>query len=143
MPDYILKAQPGYINLSTVTFRLLAHDYFKCLLDFKCPRPFSVLPYFLCCRAIELALKSVHLETKDQTYVKKKYGHDLIKSYKDLPGEKQTLLEDELRLLSQISEIYKEKDFEYINVHDPATGFSRFPDINSLTQIARKLVDYE
>ena len=143
MPNYVLKAESGHINISPVGFRLLAQDYFKCFLDFKKPRRFSVLPYYLCCRAIELALKSIHLETKDQAYLKNTYGHDLFMSYKYLPKEKQTLLEDELILLLQISEIYIDKGFEYINVHDAATGFNRFPDIDALAQIVRKLTAFD
>ncbi len=143
MANYVLKAESGgRIKFSSVGFRLLSQDYFKCFLDFKKPKHFSVLPYFLCCRAIELALKSIHLETKNQSYLKSNYRHDLIKTYKNLPKVKQTLLEDELTLLSQINEIYYKKDFEYINVHDVATGFNRFPDIHALAKIARKLTDF-
>ena len=143
MTNYILKAEPGHINLSPVGFRLLAQDFFKCYLDFKEPRRFSFVPYFLCCRSIELGLKAIHLETYPQAFVKSKYCHDLVKLYKDLPKEKQILLEDELELLSQINEIYKKKDFEYLNVHDAATGFERFPDIVDLAQIVKKIIAFD
>jgi hypothetical protein len=45
------------------------------------PPKFSILPYFLYCRAIELGLKAIHLETDKQQDVKDEYGHNLVKSY--------------------------------------------------------------
>lgn len=144
MANYVLEAESGgRIKISPVGFRLLAQDYFKCYLNFKKPKHFSVLPYFLCCRAIELALKSIHLETKKQSDVKSNYGHDLYTLYKGLPEEKQTLLNDDLKLLLQINKIYKCKYFEYINVNDIATAFKRFPDIQALAKITRKLIDFD
>jgi hypothetical protein len=88
-------------------------------------------------------LKSIHLETKKQSDVKSKYSHNLVKSYNDLPEEKQTLSEDEFTLLSKINEIYDKKNFEYINVKDFATAFKRFPYIQALAKITRKLIDFD
>lgn len=139
MTNYILKAETGYINLSPVGFRLAARDYFKCYLDFEKPGRFSVVPYFLCCRAIELALKAIHLETKKQAEIKLKYSHNLLAAYSDLPKDKQILSQEEVELLKQANQIYSKKDFEYFNVVDAATGFERYPDLGALAHLAQKL----
>ena len=142
MTNYVLKAETGHINVSPVGFRLAAQDYFKCFLDFEKPRRFSVVPFFLCCRAMELALKAIHLETKTQCEVKDLYGHNLVKSYSDLPAERRTLSPEEFALLKQASEIYSNKDFEYFCVADAATGFTRYPDLDALGNLARKVTWY-
>ena len=54
MVDYTLEAETGQIKLSPDLFRPLALDYFECYR--RCPPgKFSAVPFFLCCRAIELA----------------------------------------------------------------------------------------
>jgi hypothetical protein len=51
--DYVLQAETGYINFSPVGFRLVARDFRRCA-DAFMPLKFSIVPYFLYCRAIEL-----------------------------------------------------------------------------------------
>ncbi len=143
MTDYILHAEPGHYNLSPILFKNTARDFFKCYLDFKPQgKHFSPVPFFLCCRAIEMALKAIHLEIKNRKYVKK-LGHDLIKLYKKLDGEHQTLSKDELDLLKKANKIYVDKDFEYLSVIHPVTGFTKFPDLEALAILARKLTDFK
>jgi hypothetical protein len=58
-----MKAGIGQINLSVGLFRRDARDYFRAYLNFRRGAgEFSPVPFFLCCRAIELALKAKHLE---------------------------------------------------------------------------------
>jgi quercetin dioxygenase-like cupin family protein len=141
--DYVLNTQPAIVNLSPVAFRLAARDYFKCFLDFEKPGRFSVVPYFLCRRAIELGLKAVHLQTRSQKDVKYAYGHDLVKAYRDLPKEQQTLSGDEVDVLEKVNSIYSKKDFEYMRAEDAAHGCSRYPDLDALASLARKMADYD
>ena len=126
MADYTLEAETGHIRLSPVLFRLSARDYFKCYLGFP-PGKFSVVPFFLCCRAIELALKALHLESKSQKEVKQLYSHDLEKSYRDLDAEQQTLKPEEKELLIAANEIYRDKQFEYLNVFDAGSSLRSVP----------------
>jgi hypothetical protein len=135
-----INARTAHVNLSPTGFRLVAEDYFQCYLDFRKPRRFSVVPYFLCCRAIELALKAMHLETKGKADVKAKYWHNLEKAYSDLPVGKQTLSKEELKLLKQVNQIYRKKDFEYFNVHNAVTGYERFPDLGTLAHLTKKII---
>lgn len=143
MIDRIIKAETVHINLSPVMFRHNARDYFKAYLDFHTKGRFSPVPFFLCCRAIELALKAMHLESKSQKDVKKLYSHDLVRSYKNLDQAQQTLQSEELKLLGIANEIYKKKEFEYLNVYDAATAFSRFPNLERLDALARKVTGYD
>jgi len=143
MPNVTIKVGTAHVNLSPVGFRLWARDYFKCYLDFQKPGKFSPVPFFLCCRAIELALKAKHLESKSQKEVKDLYSHDLVKSYSNLDPSQQTLLPEELDLLTAANKIYVRKDFEYLNVFDAATAYKRFPDLEKLGALAKKIIGYD
>ncbi len=143
MGDITIKPESGHINLSPVVFRLSACDYFKCYLDFQKPGKFSPVPFFLCCRAIELALKAKHLERKSQKEVKQLYSHDLLKSYSDLDPDQRTLSGEELDLLAAANDIYVAKDFEYLNVFDAVRAYKRFPDLDNLGTLARKITEYD
>ena len=116
-------------------FKLVARDFRRCADTFKPPK-FSFVPYFLYCRAIELGLKAIHLETERQQEVKEEYGHDLIRSYKALPPERRTLSTADSDLLAQISRLYERKAFEYVQPGDAAHGYSDFPDLEQLARLA-------
>ena len=137
--NYILKAETGHINFSPIGFRRAAEDFILCYESFQ-PSKFSVVPYFLCCRAIELALKAMHLENQTQLTIKKNFSHDLKKSYDALHPTKQILSSSDLLLLEQANDLYKIKAFEYVQPIDAAHGFDRFPDLNDLSNLAKKLV---
>jgi hypothetical protein len=158
-PTYSLKGETGQYNLSPTGFRLWAKQYYECRQSFQCP-DFSPVPYFLLCRAIKLQFKAVHLEQKRQAEVKKAYGHDLIKSYEDLPVDikkKLSLSSKQLSLLEQANKIYsgkgfeelpllelankhRGKGFEYVNVGDALRGFSNFPDLKDLDELAKAIM---
>lgn len=141
--DYVLKAETGRINFSAYAFHRYARDFYKCRRDFVPEGRFSPIPYFLLCRAIELELKSRHLEQVGQSSVKGQFGHDLIRAYEALPAHLQSLSTDELVELQKASEIYKppNKGFEYVHSHDAAHGYSSFPDLAILDGIAKKLLE--
>ena len=137
--NYALKAESGHINFSPVGFRRAAEDFIAAYDSFK-PSKFSVVPYFLCCRAMELALKSMHLEVQTQMKVKNNFGHDLRRAYDALPLGKRVLLSVEGDVLDQANILYKAKAFEYVQPFDAATAYSRFPDLNDLAHVGRKLI---
>lgn len=93
-------------NLSPDAFHRWATQYYMCRHDFASPHKFSPVPYFLLCRAIELELKSRHLQGKRQLEVKRAYGHDLTKAYAGLPPSEQILTPEEVVVLEQASDIY-------------------------------------
>ena len=88
-------------------------------------------------------LKAKHLESKTQEDVKKLYSHRLVDSYSALAPEHKTLLPEELNLLEAADNIYKTKEFEYLNVFDAGTAYKRFPDLNQLADLARKITAYD
>jgi len=137
--NYVLKAETVHINFSSVGFRLAAEDFILCYESFQ-PTKFSVVPYFLCCRAIELAPKAMHLENQTQLTIKKRFSHDLKKAYDARQPTKQILSSSDLLLLEQANDLYKMKAFEYVQPIDAAHGFSGFPDLNELSKLAKKLV---
>jgi len=114
MSDLVVNVKTAHVNLSPILFRKNSQDYLKAYEDFIPPNRFSPIPFFLCCRSIELALKAIHLESRTRQHVKKLYSHDLEKSYKDLDPAFQILNDAERRLLSEANAIYKEKEFEYL-----------------------------
>jgi len=140
MATHVLGAEAGVVYVSPALFRKAARDYLTCLRLFRDPKRFSVVPYFLCCRAIELALKAEHLESRRQKEVRNDYGHDLVTAYAGLPQRSRTLGEGDVALLRQANDIYSTKGFEYINPGDAATAFSGFPDLGALVKLAKKIV---
>jgi hypothetical protein len=128
------------VNLSPEAFHRYAEHYYKCKQDFKPPHKFSPVPYFLLCRAIELALKSKHLKSKRQREVKGEYGHDLMLAYEALPKADKTLSDQELEVLQAANAIYKSKGFEYFKPVDALRGYSTFPELEKLDAIANTLL---
>jgi hypothetical protein len=94
------------------------------------------VPYFLYCRAIELGLKAIHLETATQQEVKNTFGHDLVASYHALPPERRKLATTDTDLLTRINTLYIGKAFEYVQPGDAAHGYSAFPDLEQLARLA-------
>lgn len=138
---HVLRAPTMHFNLSPVGFRRWARHFLACRDTFASPDPgFSPVPYFLNCRAIELELKARLLETAKQKEVKDKYGHDLERSYANLPVDQQTLTHAEVDVLKAASAVYKGKGFEYFGVVDAMTGYERFPDLAALDDLTIKLV---
>lgn len=133
---------PGGINanLAPDAFLRWAKHYYACRQSFHSPDRFSPVPYFLLCRAIELALKARHLATCTQDEVKRLFGHDLATAYAALTPANRILDADEERLLQAASDIYAEKGFEYFDPEDALTAFRRYPRLEGLNTITRKLI---
>ena len=128
-------------NLAPDAFHRWAQHYYKCKQDFEPPHRFSPVPYFLLCRAIELEIKGRHLIQRLQSEVKDQFGHDLRKAYEALDTDQKILSDIELRLLCDANDIYdSNKGFEYFNPEDALNGFSRFPDLDQLDSVTRKLI---
>ena len=134
-----VKRQGIDANLAPDAFAKWANDYLKCEDDYSLAG-FSPVRHFLLCRAIELAIKAIHLNRIGQPEVKTTYGHDILKAYQKLPSEYQTLTEAEQDFLSNASTIYDGKEFEYFNPEDSLTGYQRFPNIETLRALAHKIV---
>lgn len=129
-------------NLSPDAFHRWATHYYKCKQDFRSPPKFSPVPYFLLCRAIELEIKSIHLRVKKQEEVKDEFQHRILDAYEALSEEHKILDDNEVKVLKVANKIYSSKGFEYFKSQDALSGYSRFPDIDTLDTIAKKLIDH-
>jgi hypothetical protein len=131
------------VNVSPALFHEYAVQYLHCRRSFTTSAAYSPVPYFLLCRAIELELKAKHLQSKSRAEVKMQYGHNLKKSYDELPSSAQSLAASEYTVLERASEIYDapKKGFEYVAVGDALTELKRFPDLSVLEHVAAKLIE--
>lgn len=120
-----------------------ARDCLSCFEAYD-PPEFSPVKYFLLCRAIELALKVLHLDNNDRKFVKDKLGHNLTKSYEGLEEDHKVLSSQELELLKKTSDLYESriKAFEYLQPIHASQGYMDFPDLTELYPLAKKLVDH-
>ena len=142
MGNITIKPEGIFVNLSPDAFHRWAEHFYKVKCDFQAQHKFSPVPYFLCCRALELELKAKHLIEKRQKEVKNEFGHHLIKAYDALSKERKVLSEEEYAVLNQAKEVYSSKGFEYINLEDSLTGYKRFPDLKMLDSLPRKILGY-
>jgi hypothetical protein len=75
--------------------------------------------------------------------VKKEYGHDLKKSYDELPTQNQVLDAHQYDVLARASKIYdKPKGFEYVSVIDAVSALRYFPNLGTLREIATKVIEF-
>ena len=88
--DKRLDADPAHIHASPVFFRMLAEQFLACYYAYK-PDTFSIVPFFLCCRVIELALKSILLEKQNQMDMKTIFKHDLENCTTSFPWKRSPL----------------------------------------------------
>lgn len=135
--------RPGVlkVNISPDAFHRWATHYLKCRKDFQCPHPFSPVPYFLLCRAIELEIKAKHLKNMTQEQVKGEFGHHLVEAYNTLAPAEKTLNRSEEDMLQVADTIYNDnKGFEYFSPMDALTGYKRFPKLELLDALASKLI---
>jgi hypothetical protein len=139
--NYVLEAEPCPLNISPDLFHEYARQYLQCERTFLPNARNSPVPYFLLCRAIELEFKATHLESKSRLDIKDKYGHNLKKSYDDLPRDKQNLDAAEYATLKHASKIYGSKGFEYVLVGDVVTALTKFPELAVLKRIATKVIE--
>ena len=108
-------------------FMTYARQYIQCEQAFKLHASNSPVPYFLLCRAIELAIKARHLELQSRESVKKNFGHNIRKAYDSLPTDKKRLTALEYQVLKNASSIYDtpNKGFEYVSVWSAVRRASR------------------
>lgn len=126
-------------NLAPEAFAKYAREYLLADTQYR-SNSFSPVPYFLLCRAIELAIKSIHLQSIGGPEVKGRFGHNLHLAYDELPSEYKNISNDEYELLKLASDIYSKKDFEYFASEDALSGYSRFPELSPLRILASKII---
>ena len=143
MEPHVVRVAGFDANLSPDLFRRHSRQYLECHRAYKPVAGYSPVPYFLLCRAIELALKAHHLQTKSRETVKRLYSHNLVKLYRDLPSTLQTLGPKERSILVAVSAKYDvpSKGFEYVSPEDVLTSQKSFPNLAELEALAVHIVE--
>jgi hypothetical protein len=126
-------------------FYLWAQDFYDCRQSFTPRHKFSPVPYFLLCRAIELALKSQLLHGGTRKELKDDHGHSLVSCYQALPDGKKILDAPELAVLAQADVIYRKKGLEYFTIAEyefpmHIKGLPELPDLDGLDDLTAKLL---
>jgi hypothetical protein len=144
--SYNIEIEPAHFNVSPLLFYTYARQYLDCETAFKPTAPrSSPVPYFLLCRAIELAVKAIHLQTMRRVKtagvkgVKEEFSHRIKDAYDRLPEVHRTLDATEYAGLERANEIYRDKGFEYTDVYHAVTALSGFPDLDALRDMANKV----
>jgi len=139
--NQVVKVSPVKWPEAANFFSRCAKDYYWLKQKFQSPGRFSPVPYFLLCRAIELGIKARHLRTLKQSEVKKRFWHHLVRAYKDLDRHDQILSSSEFAVLKIAEDIYNEdKGFTYFSPNALITGFRRYPKLQELDCVAKKLI---
>jgi hypothetical protein len=81
------------------------------------------------------------LKRLTQEEVKEKFRHHLLKAYKALDAQEQILSQSEVEVLTAADQIYGDKEYEYFRQEDALSGSSRFPGLDMLDTIAKKLIN--
>ncbi|OGO18457.1 MAG: hypothetical protein A2Z15_02835 [Chloroflexi bacterium RBG_16_50_11] len=119
-----------------------ATQFLQCKSELNIPSPSenSPIPYYLLCHAIELEIKSRLSKTIAWKTLKNEYGHNLIKLYDKLELSDQLLDSKEKEELKKANIVYMNKGFEYILPFDKVTKNKRYPQLELLDFIAKKMI---
>jgi len=91
-------------------------------------------------RAIELQLKALHLEEMNRIEVKEEYSQRIVQLYDGLEEAHKILTDAKYQLLKSVEKNFPGRIFKYFNPLHALKGYSEFPDINMLGEIAKKLL---
>ena len=148
------------LNLAPIGFYLYGQDFLEATKTRRWARPNSMVPYFLCCQAIEHGLKAFLL-SKGYTIagLRKDFGHNLTKLLAEAKGNSlDTFVRftaNEERTIAAATAFYdvaqmgttgKRKVGKRFQYFDPITvvqGHLGLPDLGTLKRIARRLVRNE
>lgn len=133
-------------NVGPIGLNRYAGQFLSAALGFK-PKDkgFSPVPYYLCCRSLELVLKSYLLAggmSRDD--LKKQVGHDLDEALRRARGlgldNLIPISASECSEVTRANQFYKHKDFEYFENVGMAFGLVNLPSLEVLTQLASRLM---
>lgn len=112
--------------------------YLLLKLNTKSQMTLLYIKYYLLCRSLELAFKSLlifySVTTIDE--VKSKYRHNLDKILKDIVGLPTVVLnEQEIEIIKTLNLYYNDKQFEY-----PKTGLKTFPLLTDVENLCNRFI---
>ena len=146
MADRVISVPSATAHISPLGFNRFAAHFLRAEASLNPERGFSPVPYYLCCRAIELSLKAFLLASGDtKEELKLELGHDLEAAFQRAESQGirnlVQLSEDAGSLLRTATEYYKTKGFEYFSVVDAVSGYRDLPNLDELRGLASVLVE--
>ncbi len=127
-------------------FHMYAEDFLAAVTVSSAPPPFTPVPYYCICRALELGLKSFLLckDVPIGTLKRKEYGHNL-EALLELARAKGVAelwapTTDEVHHIRVADAYYAGKGFEYFEVSRAVTGYADLPDMAILRRAVGALL---
>ena len=141
----VIQVNPVHIFITPLGFHTYATDFLTAARDLKPSDHFSPVPYYLCCRSIELSLKSFLLgKGVTKNILKEKLGHDLVnilkRARKEGISDLIKLSATQENCLRKANEYYASKGFEYFELANAIRGYRDRPALKELDGIAEDLV---
>ncbi len=144
--DGTISVGAGHVNLTPIIFHSYAEQYLTACRTAEAAPGFSPVPYYLCCRSLELSVKA-YLLTRGITVEElksKKLGHDLLRNLTKAQSvglsDIVTITPDERRELRKANAYYAKKDFEYGQLARVVKGYPEMPALEVLDRLAARLV---
>src|SRR3990172_4880381 len=134
--DTVITPQTVHVNVSPLGFHRYATQFAESAAAAR-SKKFSPVPYFLYCRALELALKAYLLARgMSKADLKSKFGHDLCKvlaeaKKRGLTGEVTIAAGWDAEIV-KANAYYNGKGFEYFEVDNAARGYPNLPNLDTL-----------
>ena len=144
-----VRGRSAFRCMSPFGFHVLANKFMEAAKLCQTTGDSSPVPYFLCCRSIELSLKAFLLAKNvsiNRLKGRKGVGHDLERALEE--AELQGLLniveipchyKEELRKANYY--YAKKQGFEYCDGYEVMTGRAKLPSLKVLSEFATTLVD--
>ncbi|MGH8059104.1 MAG: hypothetical protein ACREOH_18020 [Candidatus Entotheonellia bacterium] len=143
--SYVLQAEPVVVRVTPYGFLRYAKEFLQAAQAIPRQDGFSPVPYYLFCRSLELGLKAFVLAKGDTVEaVKKKLGHDLIKTLTRANALGLAAIvpvsPDELSEVAKANAYYVGKGFEYFQLIPAVTGYPDLASLSVLEGLADRLI---
>jgi hypothetical protein len=148
-PQNIVIEPKGFVvNVSPLGFIIYAKEFFNTARSFKSTKPFSPLPYYLFCHALELSLKGFLLAkgiSKKDLQKREKVGHDLLKVLDEAIARGLDKIVPVSAMqrneIAKANDYYLNKYFEYFEVIKAVTGYPDLPDMAILEKLISDIIE--
>ncbi len=144
----IIRPEPVIVNLSPLGFHKYASDFLRAADSVEMSDAFNPVPYYLCCRSLELILKALLLAkgVPLNDLKGKSLSHDLILILRrarslglnDLVVVTR-LQENEIRKANDYYKIPL-KGFEYFRVGRLISSYPDLPEVGILTEVSQNMI---
>ncbi len=142
--DTTIVVGTGHVHLTPIIYHSYAEQYLAACRTAEAAPGFSPVPYYLCCRSLELSVKAYLLKRGVTVNELKKLGHDLLRNLTKaqsigLSGI-LTITPAEQCELTKANAYYAKKDFEYGHLARLVKGYPDLPALKVLVGLAARFV---